>query len=411
VPGHDVRHCREFARTCVYFAAPYPPIGVLRIGEPFDDAPYLADMRRLIVVAVAITLALTASMIWLMSLRLSTMLRAITVGARRFAEGDLAHRITPPSDDQMGALADALNRTAEHLERRIVQLRAQRAENEAILRSMTGALIALDRDQRVLQLNPAAVALLGATAEQARGRLLQEIVRQPELNQFVAESFEAEAERVDEFEMQTDTTLVVRATSSLLRNDDGEPVGLLIFLTDVTQLRRLESMRSDFAANVSHELRTPITNIKGYVETLIETGVDDTAQTVRVLETINRNADRLGAIVDDMLALTKLERLDGQDNLPRSPTRIRDIVEGVRAQLGAEARAKDIEIKADIPSDLRAEVNARLIEQALANLVSNAIKYSPAGTTVTIESGRADPERGAGVFISVADQGPGISPE
>ncbi|TVQ77841.1 MAG: HAMP domain-containing protein [Phycisphaeraceae bacterium] len=342
-------------------------------------------------------------------------LTEITEGARRFSRGDLRHRIPTSAEGELAALATALNDMAQLLSSQLNQLRAQRNEQEGILRSMEGGVLAIDAEFRVLRVNRVAQRMLGLTDTQVRGKTLHEVVRDTGLQRFAADAVADPSRRAAEFHLTVPTRgdIIVRATSGALLDAEDEPIGAIILLSDVSQLKRLESMRSDFAANVSHELRTPITNIKGYVETLIDTDLSNPDLSMNFLRVIARNADRLGAIVDDMLALTNLERTDGQI-LPTAPTPLWMLLDSVRLQLDPEARSKRIRLALDVPKDLRAKVNARLAEQAIVNLVANAIKYSPPETVVTM-SARAAPEAledgVPAIEIAIADQGPGIAPE
>jgi two-component system phosphate regulon sensor histidine kinase PhoR len=183
---------------------------------------------------------------------------------------------------------------------------------------------------------------------------------------------------------------------------------LLVLMTDVTELRRLETIRSDFAANVSHELRTPITSIKGYVETMLDVGVRDEAQTRRFLEIIGRSVARLASIVEDLLALARLEQPGTRSTLEKQSAALKRVIESAVAEFEDDARAKNMTLVTRVPGDLRMLANVQLIEQALGNLISNAVKYSPPGTSVTIT---ADVNANGDVVISVSDQGPGIPSE
>ncbi len=346
--------------------------------------------------------------------RMRAEMSRISEGAARLASGDLKHRVEAPSSEELGSLAASLNEVALQMSSQIAQLQVQRNEQRAILQSIDGAVIALDLQQRILSLNRAAEEMLELSGRPARGRLLQEVVRQPGLNQFVAAAMGASGVApgsVDEFELSGTPTRQVRATSGPLRDAEGKSIGTVIVLDDVTHLRRLEAVRTDFAANVSHELRTPITNIKGYVETLMETGLADPEQAMQFLSVIHRNSDRLSAIIDDMLTLTKLERPEEFDDLDTQRTSVAEIVEAACAQHEPSAKAKGVRLDAEVPADLLAQVNPPLIEQALSNLLSNAIRYSPGGTRVLVKAWAADGNAGPEALISVEDEGPGIPPE
>ncbi|MFO0875165.1 MAG: ATP-binding protein [Phycisphaerales bacterium] len=317
------------------------------------------------------------------------------------------------------AARDAAANAARDRDATLDRLERTTREQQAILESMSSGLLAIDPDQHLLRVNSAAATMLGIDDPDAvRGRLVQAVVRQPGLNRFLAEAIDAEGPTEAEFviervgrggraERGEPVRLTVQAVSEPLRDAAGHPAGLLVSLSDVTRIRRLESLRVDFAANVSHELRTPITNIKGYVETMLQVGVDDPEQSRRFLEIIRRNAQRLGAIIEDLLALARLEQPGGRETLEAVDAPLRQIVESARLHLEPAAQAKEIAIAVDVPSDLVMHVMPSLVEQAVANLVANAITYSPAGSTVRIVGAARDDGMAE---LSVIDNGPGIAP-
>jgi two-component system phosphate regulon sensor histidine kinase PhoR len=187
---------------------------------------------------------------------------------------------------------------------------------------------------------------------------------------------------------------------------DGDPFGAVIVLNDVTRLRKLEQLRREFVANVSHELRTPITSIRGFVETMIDSDTDPKQQK-KFLEIISRQTDRLSALIEDLLTLSRIE--EGQQ-LPRPEVEevsLQPILQRVIDSCGPAAAASKINLKLVWPDEIKITVHPRYFEQALLNLVDNAIKYNPAGTTVEI-SGVIE---GGELVVSVKDNGSGIAPE
>ena len=199
-------------------------------------------------------------------------------------------------------------------------------------------------------------------------------------------------------------TLLVAADP--IRAASGQVTGVLVALDDMTRLRRLEQLRTDFAANVSHELRTPITNIKGYLDTLLEVGYDDPAQVSNFLEIAQRNANRLCTLVEDILLLAFLERPGAERQVSLRELPVADVVNDAVEQLASAAAAKSMPIKVQVDAELRFGVDAALATQAILNLISNAIKYAPASTPITIDAALAD----GIVRIRVGDEGPGIDP-
>ncbi|MFA5112568.1 MAG: ATP-binding protein, partial [Desulfobaccales bacterium] len=172
-------------------------------------------------------------------------------------------------------------------------------------------------------------------------------------------------------------------------------------------LRRLEQARRDFVANVSHELKTPITSIKGFVETLLDGAIQEPDNAVNFLNIIARHADRLNAIIDDLLSLSRIEQDSDRGKIALAVSQVSEVLRKAVQVCRERAAAKDIAIDLTCPADLTAEINAPLLEQAVVNLIDNAVKYSPAARPVQVEA-RVEPGE---VVILVKDQGPGIAPE
>jgi two-component system phosphate regulon sensor histidine kinase PhoR len=179
-------------------------------------------------------------------------------------------------------------------------------------------------------------------------------------------------------------------------------------LNDITDIRHLENVRRDFVANVSHELKTPVASIKGFVETLLDGRVDDPDDRRRFLEIVGRQSDRLGAIIDDLLALSRIEQAEGMGDLPLERVAVADVLAAVVAECGPRADDRSIVIEVESPPGLEAEVNAPLLEQALINLVDNALKYSEQGGSVILA---ATPTEDGMLDLIVRDHGTGIGAE
>jgi two-component system phosphate regulon sensor histidine kinase PhoR len=204
--------------------------------------------------------------------------------------------------------------------------------------------------------------------------------------------------------MSSDGELIVNCHGTPLRDASGEQIGALVVLNDVTQLRRLENIRREFVANVSHELKTPITAIKGFVETLRDAAVRNSQDADRFLTIIDKHVTRLEAIVEDLLSLSRIEQGAEKGEIERADSRISDILRTAVQVCNIRAAAKQIKIDIACPEAIRAQVDPPLIEQAVVNLLDNAIKYSEEGKSVWVEAFKRDDE----VIISVRDQGCGI---
>ncbi len=353
--------------------------------------------------------ALLAALLSLgMARRLSRPLEEMKQAAQRFAQGDLRVKAPVPPSDELASLAEALNHMAEQLDQRLRTVIRQRQEQEAVLASMVEGVMAVDQQERLITLNQAGARLLGVDPEAARERPLPEVVRHPDLQNFVARAL-ASPQQVDgEIILQdSDRERLLQLRGTTLRDLQGKAFGALIVLNDVTRLRRLEQARRDFAANVSHELKTPITSIKGFVETLLAGAMQEPENALSFLQIIAKHADRLNEIINDLLSLSRIEQDTEQGKIALSSGRLKEVLHNAIQVCRERAAAKDIEIDLTCPDDLAAAINAPLLEQAVVNLIDNAVKYSPAAHPVQVEARRETGE----VVILVRDQGPGIAPE
>lgn len=366
----------------------------------------------------ASAVVLSALLGWMLARRLSRRaLARLEVHARRMMREGSTRRAPRGGLGGDDALAESLDVVAGELARRGSELAGLRRERDALLRSVHGGVLALNADQQIVRVDERCEAMLGLRDIDARGRLVQEVARHPELNRFIEEAFARGGAHESEFALRSEPARRVRALSAAVYPEtdaEGEATiaGLLIVLIDVTELRRLESLRSDFAANVSHELRTPITNIKGYVETLLDSGLDDRDQAMGFLHTVARNADRLGTIIEDMLMLTRLERTQDPEALETSWTPLEDLITQAEAELEGQLTSREIRLIIDAPTGLGAPMNAALVRLALVNLVGNAIRYSPPARRVWISGALVDRSSdGRWLTLAVKDEGPGIAAE
>ena len=299
------------------------------------------------------------------------------------------------------------------------EIHSEHLQRQLFEQSMRDGLVVLDAHQHVLSANAAAARLLGFDSTAARGRLFQEISRIPEVNSMLEASYKDGQRRHGLLEPPTAPGSIVDAAIETLRDESNQAIGALLLIADVTSEQRLERMRSDFVANVSHELRTPITNIKGYIETIQQIGLADPGQVIRFLEIVERNASRLGALVEDLLSISFLESTNSKERVTMGSTPMNALIDWVDAELGPAAEARGVKLTRDIESDLQLHANALLIEQAIGNLVSNAIRYAPRGSAIEISArtsqalgntfnNTVNPSGTRMALITVADHGPGI---
>lgn len=411
--GQSLRYSSTLDHQRLYVAVPGPARAgsvpyVLRASVSMET---LADLLKRLYFQIALAgLVMAVLAGWTsyrLALRISRPLENLQQGAEAFAAGDLRKRLRIDYSFEMAAVADSMNRMATQLEERIGVAERQRNELEAVLSGMAEGVLALDADENVVRMNACALRLLGRQNADSLGRSIQEVGRNPELTRLVQETLADQMPHQGDVRLSErgDTLLQVQATA--LRGLEGGRMGVLLVMNDVTRLRRLQTMRRDFVANVSHELKTPVTSIKGFVETLANEPPENEADVKRFLEIISRQADRLDSIIEDLLALSRLEKDSGGGGIDLHEQLLRPTIERSIGDLILADKSAAERIEWECAEDVRAMINPPLLEQAVGNLLHNALKYSPAEEKVYLSVSADD----AQVRIMVTDRGPGIGTE
>ncbi len=406
--GISARYSPTLGHERIYVAVPMREqdriVAVVRASLPMTS---IAQALRAMYIKTAlgglVIVLLLAALSLLISQRLSRPLQDLKRGALRFAGGNLRRRLPVPDSDELGSLAEAFNHMAEQLQDRIGVLIRQGQLQEAVLSSMVEGVLAVDSQQRLITLNRAAAQLLGVDYLASQDLTIQEVVRDSQLLSFITRTIFARGPIDAEVAMRQGQQ-IIQAHGTFLKDAQGADIGFLIVLHDVTHLRRLEMSRRDFVANVSHELKTPITSIKGFVETLLAGALQEPENARNFLGIVSRQTDRLNEIIDDLLSLSRIEQDAEQGRVFLTAGRLKAVLDSAIQICEAKAAAKEISIRLNCPDQLRARINAPLLEQALVNLIDNAVKYSPGGSAVQVEALRDDAE----VVVRVRDQGVGI---
>ena len=245
-------------------------------------------------------------------------------------------------------LADSLNAMAAQLDERIQKILRQQSEHQAMLSSMEEGVMAVDHSGTVLSVNDPCAAL-GRRADKLRGRSIYEVLRKPDLLKFI-ENSQASAKSLDgDLRFFSPEERWLHAHGTALHDARGQKIGVLIVLHDVTRLRHLENVRRDFVANVSHELRTPITSIKGFVETLLDDGLDDRANVMRFLGIVLRQVNRLDAIINDLLLLSRIERGNEDQRIETDAEPLVQVLQVAQETCEKKAQDKSIQIDRRLP--------------------------------------------------------------
>ncbi len=401
--GVERRHSATLGTDMLYVAVAldHPHFAVVRLALPLTDVyARVAAVRNRLLVALAVPLVSALLLAWLSSIFLARRVDAIASAARRYADGDFSRPVLDQSRDELGTVARVMDDTASELGRRMAEIGRERSHMEAILGGMVEGVLVVDSDGRITLVNDAARRLLHLDGA-ARGRHHLDLIRHPDVSDMLARTLETRAPESVEVSplREPSRTFVARAAPLSSQGSDGA----LLVLHDITDLRQADRMRRDFVANVSHELRTPLTAIQGYVEALLDEDPPEPAEADRFLGIIARHAHRMERLVRDLLRLARLEA--GQEPVERVPCRCADIFAAVVTDLEAtiEDRRQRVTTRVD-PGAAALVTDPAKLQDALRNLVENAVAYTPEGTTIELVAER----HGDAVTISVLDEGPGI---
>jgi two-component system phosphate regulon sensor histidine kinase PhoR len=369
------------------------------------DSEHIVNRIGLFVVAasVGVLLAFFFARLLVEPLRLS--LLEIRRGTDYFARGEFSRRISVVEPKELHDLAHSLNRMSSELKSQVAESESRLGELTVILGAMREGVIVLDHQYNLARINEAALGLLALTADQVLGKPVYGVIRnvalQAILDQAISEKRPSEGDVV----LVDPSERTVQVYACPLEGPTGEG-GLLIVLNDITHIQRLENVRREFVANVSHELRTPITSIKGFVETLLDGAAQDPEESRRFLEIIARQVERLIAIFDDLLSLSRIEQQEGREELQFQQVVLKDFLEAALQPFEQKAREKKIALILETTSE-EVALNRNLMEQAISNLVDNALKLSPDSSTLTVRGGVHLDQ----VEFAVVDRGPGIERE
>jgi two-component system phosphate regulon sensor histidine kinase PhoR len=406
--GLSRRHSMTIGSDMLYCAIVFEPPGVgepafLRVATPLallDQS--LARLRLSLVFGGLLSLGLALGVGLVVSRAMYGKVRELMEAARAMAEGDKELRLPVVGTDEFGGIAGSFNRVSEELERTVRELARERDLFETVIQSMDEAVLAVDKQRRIIAINRSATELLGTfmtvRGAESRGQLLLEAVRIPALSELLDHALRGESRTVD-IQLESDSSvrqLMVRATPQ------GESGGAVLVMHDATEIRRLETVRRDFVANVSHELRTPVSIIQANTETLLLGAIDEPAQARRFLDAIRRNAERLGQLISDLLDISRIEA--GKYAIEMRPLSMASVARSVSKSVSESCRRRGVVLEISVDPELRVRADAGALEQVLVNLVENAVKYGPEGGTVELVA----VEQGAAVRIEVRDEGPGI---
>ncbi len=406
--GHAIRRSETVGHDLLYVALPVQDgprtVGIVRLALPLDVVTgAYASIRQVLLAGGFLALAVALGIGLFVARRVTRPVVEMQSVARQMAGGDYSVRAPVRSPDEIGRLGRALNVMASRFREKIEDLEREQGTTEAILDSMVEGVLAVDPHDHLLLLNQSVRAMFRLGPRLGEGKPFLEVIRNADLFDLLQACRVAGGEMVSrELGLTTPVERALEVHALPLRLG-GEGTGVLMVLHDVTELRRLERVRTEFVANVSHELRTPLTAIRGYLETLLGGALEERDNARRFLEIVFRHTERLGRLLDDLMDLSNIEL--GKVTLKREPTDLSEVLDSALAIMRPRAEAKGITLSLDVAPDLPpVRADRDRLSQILINLVDNAVKFTPAGGRITVTASPRDET----VEVAVADTGVGI---
>ncbi len=327
----------------------------------------------------------------------------VTQGARRLAQGDLEHRLPVYKESETRDLAETLNAMADALRVNLQDLAAERNKLSAILESMADGVVMIDPEGRIVHMNQVAGDLLSTNPPSALERRFIEIARNVEMHQLVAKAREFSESQYDEIQLSPGRYASVMA---IPLGEGSSSAGVILSLHDLTRLRQVDVTRREFVSNVSHEFRSPLASIKAAVETLEDGALDEPGAARDFVGRIHNDTNRLVALADSLLELSKLE--SGQAPQELHPVALAPLLQEVRDSFHPRAQARDISIAVETHDHLPAVMGHEdYLRQVLVNLLDNAVKFTPPGGEIKMHAGLRNPW----VEVQISNTGPGIPRE
>ncbi len=396
--GKYLRLSDTLGREMLYIAIPVYKGGtityVIRTSKFLKDIKVVSGrLNRQVAETAGIVLIVALIAAYIFARTISRPIGELTDAIRRVAGHDFSTRVLLKNTDELKIVADSFNAMTDEMQDLFAELTRQTEELNSIITSLQEGLLVLDNEERIALTNSSLANVMGRGL--TKGRIFWEEIREPSVNDLIKMVRTKQSNVIQE--------VIIRDRVFLCSAAFLTKGGIVAIFHDITEIKRLEKIKSDFVLNVSHELRTPLTSIKGYAETIDESAISD--ENRQYLSIIRRNTDRLIHIVGDLQTLAKLE--EKEFPLPREPVDIPQLLERVLKIFDNQVREKGFSIKTMIGIDLPPVMgDAFKLEQVFINLLDNAIKYTDAGE-IRIEVTAAN----GNLTVKVSDTGPGIPSE
>ncbi len=401
--GSSIRYSTTLGYDMMYVAVPLTEdgeiVGTARVSLPLTEINESVGHVNRTIVWGGLIAAFIAILAALQISKITTgPIKKLTQVSKLMAEGDLDHEIDITSRDEVGELARAFNLMAARIKEMVALITTERDRMAVTLSHMGDGILVIDGDSRITLMNRAAETILKISRDKSVGRTFVEAVRDYKMDEILQRCLRAREQQTGTVEINPEKQFLGVVATPL---EEGS--GCLLLLRDLTELRRLETIRQDFVSNISHELRTPVASVKALAETLQEGAIDDPSVAKDFLSKINTEVDRLTQMVQELGELSRIE--SGKSSIQMEPLDIAEAIDKAARRLKAQADRAGLNLDINIPPHIPQALGDRdRVEQVLVNLIHNAIKFTNTGGRINI-SAEADGDK---LRISVADTGVGI---
>lgn len=378
--------------------------GVLYLREDMSSVYETIDESKLIFVqAMAIALFITVVLGFFIARSITVPINDVTEKAEKMANGDFSQEVSVKSDDEIGRLAEMFNLLRQQLNLTLSEISNEKSKLETILKYMADGMIAVDLSGHIIHANPAAMAMLNITEDDMENKHYNDMIRNYNENLIFDKLRENSKDGgVADVFFYGGSTFAVRYDR--FKDENGQDVGIIMILQDITERQKLENMQMDFVANVSHELKTPLTTIKSYTETLLTGQVDNQETEEQFLNIIDTETDRMNRLVKELLQLSRLDYK--QEKWNKKESNLISLLKSAvtKVELTAKNKNQHLNYIFDDSQKIMAVIDKDGIEQVLLNVLSNAIKYTQEGGRIDIDALQA----GKTAQLIITDNGIGI---
>ena len=406
--GKSIRYSQTLSKNMIYIAVPVKKhnilAGIIRISIPITFIDNVLWHIYLKISFVGLIIALIAAAISLyISKKISRPLEELEDGARNIAKGNFTSPLPSSNIREIKGLEEAMKEMALQLDEKIKKITRQHNEQETVLSNLKDSIIAVDSERNIINMNKAAMHLFKINEIPDKTTKIKHVINDIDLQNFIKMTLLSNEPIENEAVLYGEQ--FIQSYGIPIHNIEKNNIEAIIVFNDVTHVKKLENIRKDFVANVSHELRTPITSIKGFVETLQNGAINHPYDAERFLTIIAEQVDRLDAIIEDLLSLSRLEQ--GTEEILLTQYKLYDMINSALRLCEQRILSKSMSINVICDEDIKASINPLLFEQAFVNLITNAINYSDKEKNIEIKVFQTGKE----IVISIKDEGYGISKE